>query len=277
MTELAATHRPVVLQRQAPQTQTVGKDGGSPAHAVHRRNSLTSSEQEELRSLRQRFRDTALWSLLAKQEDAVPQISVPVPFDKETDEVILPVTAERTSECTVEQIVDMAVPQIQEQIVEVAQTIPQERTSEHTAQQIAGVPVPWVQERILEGAKIIPQKRILERIVGQMDDVPVPQTLNEIVEVGKAIPRRVFLGGFVNRSFRHLRFKREGHEDEEIMGTSITYSSTGRSRNRKTSHRKIENLHERADVSHVLHEVPPHTHLPANQPQTRLEELRLSS
>ena len=28
----------------------------------------------------------------------VPQIAVPVPFDKETDEVILPVTAERVSE-----------------------------------------------------------------------------------------------------------------------------------------------------------------------------------
>ena len=57
----------------------------------------------------------------------VPQIAVPVPFDKETDEVILPVTAERTSVCTVEQFVDMPVPQIQEQIVEVANTIPQER------------------------------------------------------------------------------------------------------------------------------------------------------
>ena len=115
-----------------PSVSDSGKDGGSPAHAVHRRNSLTSSGQEELRSLRQRFRDTALWSLLAKQEDAtvnvpVPQIAVPVPFQKETDEVMLPVTAERLSERTVEQIVDMPVPQIQEQIVEVAQTIPQER------------------------------------------------------------------------------------------------------------------------------------------------------
>ena len=87
-----------------PSDSDCGKDGGSPAHAVHRRNSLTSSEQEELRSLRHRFRDTAPWSLLAKQEDAEPQIAVPVPFHKETDEVILPDSAERSSECTVEQI-----------------------------------------------------------------------------------------------------------------------------------------------------------------------------
>ena len=44
----------------------------------------------------------------------VPQIAVPVSFYKETDEVILPVTAKRSSECIVEQIVAMPVPQIQE-------------------------------------------------------------------------------------------------------------------------------------------------------------------
>ena len=199
-----------------PSDSDCGKDCGSPARAVHRRNSLTPSEQEELRSLRQRFRVGALWSLLAKQEDAdvfeglenipkesiheriveqrqyidkvveapvvqsmpehvevaktfpqerisehtqtvnvpVPQIAVPVPFHKETDEVILPVTAECTSVCTVAEIVGMPVPQIQEQIVEVAETIPQERTSEHTVEQIAGVLVPRVQERILEVAEM---------------------------------------------------------------------------------------------------------------------------
>ena len=97
----------------------------------------------------------------------------------------------------------MPVPHIQEQIVEVAQTILQERTFEHTAEQIAGVPVPQIQEQILEVAEITPRRRIPERTVGQIDYVPVPQILNEIVEVGKAIQnvsRRAFLGGFVNKS-----------------------------------------------------------------------------
>ena len=77
----------------------------------------------------------------------VPQIAVPVPFDKETDEVILPVTADRTSACTVEQFVDMPVPQIQEQIVEVAHTIPQERISER------------VPERIVEHIRDVPSRQ----------------------------------------------------------------------------------------------------------------------
>ena len=98
-----------------PSDSDSGKDGGSPAHAVHRRNSLTSSEREELRSLRERFRDTALWSLLAKQEDAtvnvpVAQTAVPVPFHKETDEV--------------EQIAGVPVPRVQERILEGAKIIP---------------------------------------------------------------------------------------------------------------------------------------------------------
>ena len=95
----------------------------------------------------------------------VPQIAVPVPFHKETDEVILPVTAERTSVRTVEQFVDMSVPQIQEQIVEVANTFLQERISERVIEQAHDVPVPQIHEQLVEFAEITPQRRTPERIV----------------------------------------------------------------------------------------------------------------
>ena len=102
-----------------PSDSDCGKDGGSPAHAVDRRNSLTSAEQEELRSLRQRFRDTAPWSLLAKQEDA------------EVLDGLENVPKESIHERIVEQrqyidkVVDVPVVQSLQEHVEVAKTFPQ--------------------------------------------------------------------------------------------------------------------------------------------------------
>ena len=126
-----------------PSDSDCGKDGGSPAHAVHRRNSLTSSEQEELRSLRQRFRDTTLWSLLAKQEGA------------EVLEGLENIPKESIHERIVEQrqyidkVVDNPVVQSMPEHVEIAETIPQERILEHTqtvnVPQIA-VPVPFTRK-----------------------------------------------------------------------------------------------------------------------------------
>ena len=54
--------------------------------------------------------------------------------------------------------------------------------------------------------------------------------------------------------------EREGHGEQEILGTSITYSAIGRSRIRKVSVTfstgcgtgSIKNLHDGADVHHVL-------------------------
>ena len=121
----------------------------------------------------------------------VPQIAVPVPFHKKTDEVILPVTAERTSVCTVAQFVDMLVPQIQEQIVEVSNTIPQERISERIVEYTRDVPVPQIREQIVEVVNNFPQERISERTAEQTVDVTTPQILEEIVEAVSATHERV--------------------------------------------------------------------------------------
>ena len=62
---------------------------------------------------------------------------------------------------------EVPVIQIQEGIVEVYQLPPQERTSERTVEQImdVSVPVPQIHEQILEVAIVIPQDRISERII----------------------------------------------------------------------------------------------------------------
>ena len=71
--------------------------------------------------------------------------------------------------------------------------------------------------------------------------------------------------------------ERDGHGEQEILGTSITCSAIGKSRIRKVSrnvskhlrHRKIENLHERADGAEIFHDVPHHLALPASDLRQR--------
>ena len=50
-------------------------------------------------------------------------------------------------------------------------------------------PVPQIQEQIEEVAKTFPQMRISERIVVKTTDVLVPQILKEVAEVVKAVKK----------------------------------------------------------------------------------------
>ena len=49
-----------------------------------------------------------------------------------------------------------------------------ERVQQHTVQQIVHVPIPHIQEQIVEGVKQIPQERFPEKTVEQIVDIPVP-------------------------------------------------------------------------------------------------------
>ena len=52
---------------------------------------------------------------------------------------------------------------------------PQERGQQRTVEQIVRVPVPQIQESIVKGGNVIPQERFPERTVEQIEDIPVPQ------------------------------------------------------------------------------------------------------
>ena len=77
------------------------------------------------------------------------------------------------------------------EIIEVVRLIPQERVQQHTVEQIVDVPVPQVVEEIAEVVQIIHQERISERIIDRIVDVPVVmqrqeptiQTVQKTVEV----------------------------------------------------------------------------------------------
>ena len=116
------------------------------------------------------------------------QITVPVPFQEETGEVInlFPAlhSVERISQRAAEQIVDASVPQIQKQIVEVAKNPPQGRFSERTVVQIEDVPVPQILKEVVEvvkAVKTVPQDRIPETVCEQIVDAPVSQAVDEPV------------------------------------------------------------------------------------------------
>ena len=66
---------------------------------------------------------------------------------------------------------------IQEQIVETTKVVAQERVQQRTVEQIVDVCVPQVQERSVELVKVILQERVSERIGEKIVDVPVLHSL----------------------------------------------------------------------------------------------------
>ena len=73
----------------------------------------------------------------------------------------------------VEQIADVHVPEIMEEIVEVAKIVQQGRVQQHTVEEIVDVPVPQFLEEMVEVIKAIHQARMTERIFEQIVNVPV--------------------------------------------------------------------------------------------------------
>ena len=90
---------------------------------------------------------------------------------------------------TVEQSGHMPVPQIAQEIVEGAQTIPQEGISERVVERIVVVPVPQIREEIGEVIQLIQQGRISDRVVEQVVDASVREIREQIVEVVKVFPQ----------------------------------------------------------------------------------------
>ena len=92
-----------------------------------------------------------------------------------------------------EQIVDVPVPQIKEEIVEIVagEVVCNARTGVRRQhgwtctyiELIVDVPVPRIHEQIVDVIKVIPEEWMSKRIVQQIVDVPVPHIPKQIVEV----------------------------------------------------------------------------------------------
>ena len=88
-----------------------------------------------------------------------------------------------------EQIADVHVPEIMEEIVEVAKIVQQERDQQHIVEEIVDAPVPQFLEEMVEVIKAIPQERISERIFEQVVNVP-EETLEVVKSFSQDVPQK---------------------------------------------------------------------------------------
>ena len=80
-----------------------------------------------------------------------------------------------------EEIIDVAVPQVMKECVEVVQHMPQERIQKCPVMHIVDVPVPRIGEATEGMIKLIPQGRTSHRVVEQIVDALVRQMREQIV------------------------------------------------------------------------------------------------
>ena len=105
---------------------------------------------------------------------------------KEIIEVLKIVFQEQISEKICKQIGDVHVPRVAEQDTEVPKTSNLDRTLQCTAEQISDVPVPEMVKQLLEVPETVSQDRIKQRTVEEIVDAPVPQAVEELpMEVSK--------------------------------------------------------------------------------------------
>ena len=82
----------------------------------------------------------------------------------------------------VEQILDVLVPEMVKQSMEVPKTNSQDRIQQQTPEQIVDTPVPQVVEELAEASKVSSQDRINSRFRGQIIDHPAISLAEKIVE-----------------------------------------------------------------------------------------------
>ena len=88
------------------------------------------------------------------------------------------------SECTVEQILDVPVPEMVKQLVEEPKTIPQDRIHRRTVEHIADdTPIPQDVEEPAEFFKAFSQDRVQLRVRGQIIENPAIPLAEKIVEL----------------------------------------------------------------------------------------------
>ena len=90
---------------------------------------------------------------------------------------------DRISQYTVEQSLDVPVPEMAKQSVEVAETVSQDRIQQRTVEQIVDAPVPQAVEELAEVFRVFSQDRIQQRVVEQTIDNPATSLAEMIVEV----------------------------------------------------------------------------------------------
>ena len=96
----------------------------------------------------------------------------------------LPQPQEQIPERTCEQVVDVRMPQVVGQVLEVPKNSSQDRNLQGTVEQIPDDPVLEKAEQLVEVPEIVSRDGVQQRTVEQID-APVPQAVEELAEVSK--------------------------------------------------------------------------------------------
>ena len=91
--------------------------------------------------------------------------------------------------CSAASLVDVLIPLIMEEIVEIIKVVLQERICERIREQTVDVHVPRVVEQVLEVPKNSSQDRTWQRAVEQITNVPVPEMVTQLLEVPTIVPQ----------------------------------------------------------------------------------------
>ena len=96
---------------------------------------------------------------------------------------------ERTTERTCEQVVDVRMPQVVGQVLEVLEISRQDRDMHGTVEQIPDILVPEMVEQLVKLPETVSDDRIQQRTAEHIAVIPVPQDVKELVEVSEVFPQ----------------------------------------------------------------------------------------
>ena len=116
--------------------------------------------------------------------ERIVDVLVPLIME-EIVEIVKVVCQERIAKRICEQIVDVDGSQVAEQDTEAPKTSSRDRTSQRTVEQNLNAPVPEMAKQLVEMPKTVSPGRIQQRTVEQIIDASVPQTVEELAEVSK--------------------------------------------------------------------------------------------
>ena len=94
---------------------------------------------------------------------------------------------EQIQERTVEETIDVPVPQLMVETIEAVKLIPHDKVQKRTVRKIVDVEIPQIREEIEEMIQHFPQERIPDRVIEQIVDVQVPEIRDQIVDM--PVPR----------------------------------------------------------------------------------------
>ena len=84
---------------------------------------------------------------------------------------------------TVEQILDVLMPEMVKQLMEVPKTVSQDRIQQQTLEQIVDTPIPQVVEELAEASTVFSQDRVQQRFGGQIIEPPTLSLAENVVEM----------------------------------------------------------------------------------------------